>query len=130
MGKSVFEKIADRELPGYIVWENESHIAFLTIEPLEVGHTLVVPKKNLGDELFALGESEYLELWRVSREVAGILKEKLECDRVLVIVEGFEVPHVHVHLVPAHKGQTLAKMSPNHVEKEQLEEVRKRIVGE
>ena len=100
MEKSIFEKIADRKLPGHIVWEDETHIAFLTIGPIAEGHTLVVPKKNLGDDLFDLSDAEYQELLAKAKTVAKLLKEKMEAERVIMWVEGFEVPHVHVHLVP------------------------------
>ena len=62
MEKSIFEKIADREIPGYIVWEDEEFMAFLDINPLARGHTLVIPKTNIGDYIFEIEKAQYLRL--------------------------------------------------------------------
>lgn len=102
MSKSIFEKIANREIPGYIVWEDKEFIAFLDINPLAYGHTLVVPKTNPGDYIFELSDDGYTKLLLVAKKVARLLKNKLRCGRVVMIVEGFEVPHVHVKLIPAY----------------------------
>ena len=129
MTKSVFEKIADRELPGNIVWEDDEFIAFLSIDPISEGHTLVVPKKNLGGYLFDLSDSEYGDLLGRSKIVAKLLEEKLSCERILLVVEGFEVPHVHVHLIPAYDQVGLEKMQKLKSNEEELAEVLKKIVG-
>lgn len=125
--KSIFEKIADRELPGFVIWEDETHIAFLTIEPFNEGHTLVVPKKNLGAELFALDDEDYLALMTASKKVAAILKEKLKCDRVLMWVQGFEVPHVHVHLIPSDPAVDLSSSKVKMASTEELAEAHQKI---
>lgn len=109
MEKSIFEKICDRELPGQIIWEDDQFCAFLSIGPLKPGHTLVVPKKNLGDYIFELSEDDYQALLLAAKEVAGLLKKSLNVPRVLLLVEGFEVPHVHVHLIPAQANDGLKK---------------------
>jgi len=96
---SLFSKIITRELPAYIVAENDQHIAFLDINPNALGHTLCVPKKEV-DKLFDLSVSEYQELMLFSRSVAVALKKVISCKRMGLTVIGLEVPHVHVHLVP------------------------------
>lgn len=101
MEKSIFERIAARELPGHIIWENERFCAFLSIAPIKPGHTLVVPKINLGDHIFDLADVDLADLMLASKKVAHLLKEKLNAERIVVLVEGFEVPHVHIHLLPA-----------------------------
>jgi histidine triad (HIT) family protein len=96
---SLFSKIIKRELPAYIVAEDDKHIAFLDINPNALGHTLCVPKKEV-DKLFDLGISEYQELMLFSRSVAVALKKVISCKRIGLTVIGLEVPHVHVHLIP------------------------------
>jgi histidine triad (HIT) family protein len=96
---SIFSKIIIRELPAYIVAEDEQHIAFLDINPNAFGHTLCVPKKEV-DKLFDLSELAYKELMLFSRRVALAIEQVVPCKRVGLSVIGLEVPHVHVHLIP------------------------------
>ena len=98
---SLFSKIITRELPAYIVAEDDQHIAFLDINPNALGHTLCVPKKEV-DKLFDLSVSEYQELMLFSRSVAVALRKVISCKRMGLTVIGLEVPHVHVHLIPLH----------------------------
>ncbi len=127
MIKSIFEKIADREIPGYIIWEDENHIAFLTIEPHAPGHTLVVSKINNGDDIFELTDENYQALLLASKKVGKILKEKMKTERVLMWVEGFEVAHVHIHLIPANRGHGITK-PPVKASQEELKSVYDQII--
>ena len=101
MSDTIFTKIINREIPGYIVAEDEHNIAFLDINPLNEGHTLVVPKQEV-DKLFDLDEDAYLKLQAFSRKVAKAIEKAIPCLRVGVAVIGLEVPHAHIHLVPLH----------------------------
>jgi len=96
---SIFTKIINREIPGHIVAENEHALAFLDINPLAPGHTLVVPKKEI-DKLFDLELEEYLALQKFAYEVAQAVEQAIPCLRVGVAVIGLEVPHAHIHLIP------------------------------
>jgi histidine triad (HIT) family protein len=96
---SLFSRIIARELPAYIVAEDEQHIAFLDINPNALGHTLCVPKKEV-DKLFDLSATAYQDLMMFSRSVATALKQVVSCKRMGLTVIGLEVPHVHVHLIP------------------------------
>jgi histidine triad (HIT) family protein len=96
---SIFTKIIDREIPGYIVAENDEAIAFLDINPLKHGHTLVVPKKEV-DQLFDLDKETYQSLQSFAYEVAQAIAKAIPCVRVGVAVIGLEVPHAHIHLIP------------------------------
>ena len=98
---SIFTRIINREIPGYIVAENEDAIAFLDINPLNEGHTLVVPKKEV-DKLFDLDEDTYLKLQAFTHKVAQAIEKAIPCLRVGVAVIGLEVPHAHIHLIPLH----------------------------
>lgn len=96
---SIFTRIINREIPGHIVAEDKNHIAFLDVNPLVSGHTLVVPKSEI-DYLFDLEENAFIELQQFSKRVAKGLKKAIPCRRIGVAVIGLEVPHCHIHLVP------------------------------
>jgi len=96
---SIFTKIINRELPAYIVAEDENFIAFLDINPNAKGHTLCVPKKEV-NKIFDLDEKTYLGLMAFSKKVAHALEKSVTCKRIGMAVVGLEVPHVHVHLIP------------------------------
>lgn len=96
---SIFTKIINREIPGHIITEDDSHIAILDINPNAKGHTLCIPKREV-NKIFDLPEQEYLDLMAFSRKVAIALKKAVPCERIGVSVIGLEVPHVHVHLIP------------------------------
>jgi histidine triad (HIT) family protein len=83
-----------------VVWENDSHMAFLTVRPEQPGHVLVIPKKH-AEYVFGMSREEYASLMEVCRVLAGPLQEVLGAKRIAVAISGFEIPHVHVHLVPA-----------------------------
>ncbi len=97
---TIFTRIAQGEIPSYKVAENEDYYAFLDINPLAKGHTLVIPKKVEDDYIFHLDEKTYAGLWAFAREVAAAIREAVPCKRVGVAVLGMEVPHTHIHLVP------------------------------
>ena len=96
---SIFSKIIAGEIPSYRVAEDEYHYAFLDINPLAPGHTLVVPKKEV-DYIFDLSDEEYAALQLFAKRVAKAQKKAIDCKRIGVAVLGMEVPHAHIHLVP------------------------------
>lgn len=96
---TLFSKIVAGEIPCHEVWQDESHLAFLDIRPVQPGHTLVIPKREV-DYLFDLPAVEYAALWSAVRTVEARLRGVLGCKRVVLAVVGWEVRHVHVHLVP------------------------------
>jgi histidine triad (HIT) family protein len=96
---SIFSKIISREIPAYIVAENEHYMAFLDVFPLKKGHTLVVPKKEI-DYMFDLDDATLSGLLIFSKEIARAIKKAIPCNRVGVSVIGLEVPHAHIHLIP------------------------------
>ena len=97
---TIFTIIAKGEIPSYKVAENEEFYAFLDINPLAKGHTLVIPKNVEDDYIFNLDPSVYDGLWAFARKVVVALKAAVPCKRVGVAVLGMEVPHTHIHLVP------------------------------
>jgi histidine triad (HIT) family protein len=96
---SIFTRIINREIPAYILAEDEQYISFLDINPLVVGHALVVPKKEV-DFIFDLEDQTLAGLTLFSKKVAQAIRKAIPCKRVGVAVIGLEVPHTHIHLVP------------------------------
>lgn len=96
---SIFTRIINGEIPCYKVAENESYLAFLDINPLTKGHTLVIPKVEV-DYIFDLDDPTYLGLMAFSKSVSEAIKKSVKCNRISLQVIGLEVPHAHVHLIP------------------------------
>ena len=96
---SIFTKIINREIPGHIVAEDENFIAILDIMPLVIGHTLVIPKKEI-DYIFDIDDNTLAAMQIFAKKVAIGLKKAIPCKRIGVTVIGLEVPHTHVHLIP------------------------------
>ena len=97
---TIFTMIAKGEIPSYKVAESDEFYAFLDINPLAKGHTLVIPKNVEDDYIFNLDPETYEGLWAFARKVAVALKAAVPCKGVGVAVLGMEVPHTHIHLVP------------------------------
>lgn len=100
MSKSLFEKIVDKEIPSWIVWEDDRHIAFLTPFPNTPGLTVVCPKTNPGGYVFDVDDAAYLALVKASKKVAKALEEALDVKRVALVFEGTGVDHIHAKLYP------------------------------
>jgi len=96
---SIFTKIINREIPGYIVAEDERTIAFLDIFPIAHGHVLVVPKEEV-DYIYDLSDDVLAHAHVFAAKVARAMKQVIPCNRIGVAVLGLEVPHAHIHLVP------------------------------
>ena len=96
---TIFTKIIRGEIPCYRITEDEKYFAFLDINPLMAGHTLVVPKTET-DYIFDLSDSDLSGLILFSKKVAMAIEKSIPCARIGVAVVGLEVPHVHIHLIP------------------------------
>ena len=97
---TIFSRIAAGEIPSFKVAESEEFYAFLDINPMAPGHTLVIPRNVEDDYIFNLDPKTYEGLWAFARKVALAIKAAVPCKRVGVAVLGMEVPHTHIHLVP------------------------------
>lgn len=104
---SIFQKIIEREIPAFIIEEDDNHIAFLDINPLKEGHTLVIPKKEI-DYFFDIENEELESLIVFAKKVAVKIKSKVNCTKIGMSVIGLEVPHAHIHLIPI---ETIADMN-------------------
>ena len=98
---TIFSKIINGEIPCYKIAENDEFLAFLDISPLEKGHTLIVPKKEI-DYIFDLEDDLLANMHLFSKKVARAIQDSVPCLRIGVAVIGLEVPHAHIHLVPLH----------------------------
>ena len=103
---TIFTRIANGEIPSYKVAEDENYYAFLDINPLAKGHTLVIPKME-EDYIFNLPAETYQGLWNFANKVAKALDIAVPSKRVGVAVLGMEVPHAHIHLVPMQSEKDL-----------------------
>jgi histidine triad (HIT) family protein len=99
MSDSIFTKIIKGEIPSYKVAENDLFYAFLDINPISIGHTLIVPK-NQTDYFFDLNSSELEGILPFAKVIADKIQKVTNCERVGLSVIGFEVPHAHLHLIP------------------------------
>ena len=111
---TIFSKIINGDIPSYKVAENEKFYAFLDINPLQKGHTLVVPKlaEPEADYIFDLEDNVLSEMLVFAKQVARGIKGAVECKRVGVAVIGLEVPHVHMHLIPISKEGDMSFANP------------------
>ncbi len=108
---SIFTKIINREIPAYIVAEDNNFIAFLDINPLTEGHTLVVPKRE-EDYVFDLPDQDVAGLFVFAKRVAQSIERVVPCKRIGLSVIGLEVPHAHIHLVPLHSTNDINFSKP------------------
>ncbi len=99
---SIFTRIVNGEIPSYKVAESDDYYAFLDINPLMKGHTLVIPKVEV-DYIFDLDNDTYNGLFAFAKKVSHSIKNVIPCERIGVVVMGMEVPHAHIHLIPINK---------------------------
>ena len=107
---SLFTRIILGEIPGHFVHKDEYCVAFLTINPITTGHTLVVPIEEI-DEWTNLSEATSTHLMLVAKRIGLAQKALYKCNRVGLIIAGFEIPHCHLHVIPAN---TMADLSFEH----------------
>ncbi len=124
---SIFTKIIKGEIPSYKIAEDENYYAFLDINPLAKGHTLVIPKAET-DYLFDLEDDVLQGLSIFSKRVAKAIDKVIECKRVGVVVLGLEVPHAHIHLIPLNSEADACFSKPKlKLEKAQFIEIAEKI---
>lgn len=127
---TIFTKIIRGDIPCYKVAETDTHFAFLDINPIAEGHTLVVPKKET-DYLFDLSDEDVSQTMIFAKKIAHAIDRSLHPLRTGVIVEGLEVPHAHVHLVPIYKeGQNVSLRNKIEVSKEKMDVLATSIADE
>ena len=124
---TIFTKIIDGELPGRFVWRDEKAVAFLTINPLNPGHTLVVPRREV-DHWLDLEPAQLAHLTSVSHTISRAIQEAFRPTKVGLIIAGLEVPHVHIHLIPIDKLEDLSfARADKNPDPEKMDEAAERI---
>lgn len=108
---TIFSRIVAGEIPSYKIAEDENFFAFLDINPMAKGHTLVIPKKEV-DYIFDLEDSEIAEFTVFAKKVAVAIKKATNCKRVGMMVIGLEVPHAHIHLIPIENESDMNLSNP------------------
>ncbi|MDJ0747599.1 MAG: HIT family protein [Xenococcaceae cyanobacterium MO_167.B27] len=124
--ESIFTKIINGKLPAFPLWENEDFIAILDIHPINPGHTLLIPKQQI-DYIFDLPDELYNSMWQVAKWLAPFIQQAMQSKRIGIAVEGFGVPHVHIHLVPVNSGNELNPERATSASSEELTIVQDKI---
>ncbi len=124
---TIFSRIIQGEIPCYKIAENDKFFAFLDINPLAQGHTLVVPKHET-DYIFNIDDAELGEMMVFAKKVAKAIEKAIPCKRIAVAVIGLEVPHAHIHLVPiTTEGDLDFKKEHLKLTQEEFQQIQKRI---
>lgn len=127
---SIFSKIAAGEIPSYKVAENEKFYAFLDINPLVKGHTLVIPRKET-DYIFDISDDDLAEMTVFAKKVAVAIKKAFPCIKVGMAVLGLEVPHAHIHLIPMQSEKDMLFSNPKlKLSNEEFQEIAAKISAE
>ena len=126
----IFSKIAAGEIPSYKCAENEKFYAFLDINPLVKGHTLVIPRREV-DYIFDMDDDEIAEFQVFAKKVAKAIKAAFPCKKVAQVVLGLEVPHAHIHLIPMqNEGDVDFRREKLKLSEEEFKEIAKKINDE
>ena len=124
---TIFSRIINGEIPCYKIAENDKFFAFLDINPLMKGHTLVIPKKEI-DYIFDVEDNDLGEMMIFAKQIANKIKDVIPCIKVGVAVIGLEVPHAHIHLVPMEKEGDLDFKRPKlQLSQEEFVELQKQL---
>lgn len=124
--KSVFTRIINGEIPSHKIYEDERVIAILTSEPVFEGHTLVIPKIQV-NHIWDLSDDDYAYLWKTAKKIGQHIREVYNSPRVGVVVEGFGVPHAHIHLIPIYQENDLQKSERVQLSEEQFVAIAERL---
>ena len=123
----IFSKIAAGEIPSYKCAENEKFYAFLDINPVAKGHTLVIPRREV-DYIFDMDDDELAEFQLFAKQVAVALKKAFPCKKVAQVVLGLEVPHAHIHLIPMNsEGDVDFRKEKLHLPNEEMQQIADKI---
>ena len=125
---SVFTKIIQGELPSYKLHEDELTISILTIQPIHLGHALVIPKQEV-DHWFEVPEAAYLQVQKNAQKLAKAIKAATGCPRVMTATVGFEVPHYHLHLIPAWSMADLSFAKSSQRSEAEMKDIQQKILS-
>ena len=123
---TIFSKIINGEIPCHKIAETDDFLAFLDVFPCAVGHTLVIPKKEI-DYIFDLAAEIYIGLMKFAKSIEPAIKKAIPCKRIGVAIIGLEVPHAHVHLIPLNSMADMDFNDKLKVTQEELAEAAEKI---
>lgn len=123
---SLFTRIINGEIPCHKICEDENYLAFLDIRPINPGHTLVIPKKEV-DYLFDVDDDLLGGMMIFAKKVAHAIRKEVECERIGIMVAGLEVPHAHIHLIPISQIPDLNFANAKPAENDELAKVAEKI---
>jgi len=123
---SIFTKIVNGEIPCHKIWEDDRYFAFLDITPIQPGMTLVVPKQEI-DNAFDLDDETYAGLMLAAKKLVPAIKQAAGSAHVAMVIEGLEVPHAHIKLIPISNPHDLAAENAKKATDEELKEMAKKI---
>lgn len=126
---TLFSKIIRGEIPSYKIWEDDRFFAFLDIHPIQPGHTLLIPKQEV-DYVFDLDNATYAALFEAAKYLAGPIQRAMGSSRVGLVIEGLEVPHAHIKLIPISAAGDLAQTNAREATSEELSAVAEKIRSE
>ena len=127
---TIFSKIVKGDIPCYKIAEDERFFAFLDINPVMKGHTLVIPKRET-DYLFSLDDDELAAMMVFAKKVAKAIEKAVPCKRIGVAVIGLEVPHAHIHLIPiTQEGDMDFKKEHVHMTTEEFVDTQRSIISQ
>jgi histidine triad (HIT) family protein len=124
----IFCKIIRKEISAYIIYEDKHFIGILDRNPINPGHILLIPKIHR-DYIFSITDDSYIKLLLKAKELAVFMKKKITCERIGLAIEGFGVPHIHIHLVPVNKGNELSPEKAKSSTDEELILIKEQIYG-
>lgn len=124
--ETLFSRIAKGEIPSYKIAESDKFFAFLDINPVQPGHTLVIPKEAV-DYIFDIDDQTLGEMIVFAKRVAARIKQSLNCNRVAVAVVGLEVPHAHIHLIPINKESDMNFSTKLSLSQDELQQIQRQL---
>ncbi|HEY5221179.1 MAG TPA: HIT family protein [Candidatus Paceibacterota bacterium] len=129
MADCIFCKIIEKEIPAGVVWEGDRFMAFLDIRPVNPGHLLIIPKEHI-ENIFDMPGGLYEEIFNKAKALSTPLRTAMSSVRVGMVIEGFGVPHVHVHLVPINGPHELDSSRAKPMPAEELATIAEKIKAE
>jgi len=129
MAECIFCKIVGKEIPAYTVWEDDLFMAFLDVRPVNPGHLLIIPKEHI-ENIFDMPDGLYEEIFNKAKALSTPVQKAMNSARVGIVIEGFGVPHAHVHLVPINKPHDLDSTQATAMPAEELAAIAKKIKAE
>ena len=129
MADCIFCKIVGREIPTHIIKEDENVLVFLDVNPVNPGHLLIIPKVHI-ESVFNMPDEQYKNIFETAKALSTPLQNAMQSRKIGIAVEGFGVPHAHVHLVPLHNPNELNPERATHMDDETLATIAGKIEAE